>query len=515
MTSSPPRSLLDDENVRIILFVALAVQIIFAVNAIGYWHPDQHHSIIEFATYKLGITPLELMARELPEQVRQTLQVWVFLGVYQIMQFLHLGDAYTVDTVLRAITGLLNFALFNYIILRTFRSDSRLTLYTVLIIANFSWTLPYIRTQFSSEVYGGLTYFAAILLYRHFRAQSMTVGRAMLVGFVLSLAFFFRFQIGFAMIGLGIWLLFVDKASLKTIAGMTAGFLIGTGVNFGLDSAYYGELVFTPYNYWNINISEGRAMGHKSAWNYVGVLSLALTAPPLSIVLLSFFARGLYTRLKDPFTSSVLVFLAVHFVVPHKEPRFLFPMAGILPVILGYGLRDYLNRLPPFTRRKAFAVGAGLLVMVSGLVNAVLLGILMFVPVAQHIAFTKTLNDYFDDDEPVHVVFYQRTPYETPTVRNVATYYLHSKKPNIEMTTIGSRAEFLERVRNHEDGTYFVSTYDRLVRDRLVDVMDCTPLAVSSTFLHRINRWVRARGGSVLPELWTLYECDDGAGDSP
>ena len=41
----------EDKYVRIILFSGLVIQIISAINAIGYWHPDQHHSIIEFATY--------------------------------------------------------------------------------------------------------------------------------------------------------------------------------------------------------------------------------------------------------------------------------------------------------------------------------------------------------------------------------------------------------------------------------------------------------------------------------
>ena len=95
-----------------------------------------------------------------------------------------------------------------------------MTLYTLLIIANFSWALPYIRTLFNSETFGGLAYFSAILLYKYFSTRSMTVWKAMLVGFVLSLAFFFRFQMGFAMLGLGIWLIFFEKASPKIMAGL-------------------------------------------------------------------------------------------------------------------------------------------------------------------------------------------------------------------------------------------------------------------------------------------------------
>jgi len=455
----------EDKYVRIILFSGLVIQIIWAINAIGYWHPDQHHSIIEFATYKLGITPAELMAREFPEQVRQTLQVYVFLGFYKVMQFLHLDNAYTAHTILRLITSLLNFTLYNYIILRTFKNNRRLTLYTLLIIANFSWALPYVKTLFNSETFGGLAYFSAILLYKYFSTRSMTVWRAMLVGFVLSLAFFFRFQMGFAMLGLGIWLTFFEKASSKTIAGMATGFLIGTAFNVLVDSTYYGEFAFTPYTYWKINIIDARATGKvEPIWHYVGNLALFLTAPPVSFILLFFLGKGLYKKFDDPYSLSVIFFLLVHCLVPHKEPRFLFPVLGILPVIIGYGLGDYLDQLPDKIGKRDFAVGIRSLVFVSVLVNTVLLVILLLVPVAQHIAFTKTLNEYFDKDVPVTVIFYQRTPYETQTVQNIASYYLHSKKPNIELMTVNDRSEFLERMNNHEKGTYFVSTYDRLVK---------------------------------------------------
>jgi len=196
-----------------------------------------------------------------------------------------------------------------------------------------------------------------------------------------------------------------------------------------------------------------------------------------------------------------------HCLIPHKEERFLFPIFGILPGILGYGLRDYLNRLPERIRESDLSPATKYIVWISALVNAVLLLLLLFLPVAQHIEFSKRLNEYFDEDTPVTVIFYQRTPYETPSARNVATYYLHAKKPNIEMKTIQDRYEFLRRVKDHEKNTYFVSTYDRLVKDNLLDDMDCTPLLVSSRFLIHLNALVERIGGAVLPELWALYAC--------
>jgi phosphatidylinositol glycan class B len=383
-----------------------------------------------------------------------------------------------------------------------------LTLSLLLVLSCFSWSLPYIRTQFNSETFGGLVYFSAILLYRGFRSRPMAVWQAMLVGFVLSLAFFFRFQMGFAMIGLGIWFLFFDRPSFRILTGIAVGFLLGTALNVCLDSLYYGEFAFTPYNYWKTNIIDKRALRTaKSVWNYVGILSVVLSAPPLSAVLLFFVGRGLYKKFSDPYCLSVIFFFLVHALVPHKEPRFMFPIFGILPVILGYGLRDYLSKLPAEIRKTDFSTLVRRTVVISAVVNVVLLTLMLFVPVAQHIAFSKKLNDYFDRDRAATVVFYQRTPYETPSVRNVATYYLHSKKPNLTFVTIQDRSEFLETMRHHEEGTYFVSTYDRLVKDKLVDEMDCKPLLVASRPLVLVNRLLQKMNGPVLPEQWALYDC--------
>ncbi|MEW6184635.1 MAG: hypothetical protein AB1585_02715 [Thermodesulfobacteriota bacterium] len=505
--------ILGERAVFWVLLSGLIIQFISALYATGYWHPDQQHSIIEFATYKMGITPANLMAQELKEQVRPTLQVYLFLGYFKAMQFLHLGDPYQAHTFLRILTSLLNFILFHYILLRIFSQDRKQTLILLLLISNFSWSLPYLRTLFTSENLGGLAFFSAVLLYQYFSARSMTFGKSLLVGGVLGLAFFFRFQMGFAMIGLGLWLLFVEKSSLSTLCGIAMGFLILSGLNYLLDSHFYGQWVFTPYKYWEINITLGRAMQTKSFLIYIGMLSIALSAPPLSIVFLYHLGKGLYQKFTDPYCLSFFFFLLAHCLIPHKEERFVFPLYGILPLILGYGLRDVLNGLKPRFWKVQWSLAFKSLIAVSLTINLLLLVLLLFIPVAQHIEFSRRLTRYFQDQaKPVKLVFYQRTPYETPSVRNVATYYLLAKNPKVEMETIRDRSEFLSKLKNPEAGTYFVSTLDRLKKDNLTEEMNCTRLLVSSPFLLGANALLEKWGGPVLPELWGLYDCRGGMG---
>jgi phosphatidylinositol glycan class B len=427
------------------------------------------------------------------------------------MQFLHLGDPYLAHTILRVLTAFLNFLFFNYLLLRLFSQDKKPSLVILLLIANFSWSLPYIRTLFTSENFGGLTFFSAVLLYQYFSTRKMTWVKSLLVGGILGLAFFFRFQMAFAMIGLGLWLLFADKASFRTLLGITLGFLILSGLNFLLDSHYYGQWVFTPYKYWEINITLGRAMQNKSFLIYIGMLSSALTAPPLSILYLYHLGKGLYKKLADPYCLSAIFFLLAHCLIPHKEERFVFPLYGILPLILGYGLRDYFNGLSPRFWKTQWSLALKFVVAVSLAINFLLLVLLLFIPVAQHIEFSRKLTRYFQDREtPVKLIFYQRTPYETPSVRKVATYYLLAKNPKVAMETVQDRSAFLNQLRNHEADTYFVSTLDRLKKDNLADEMKCTRLLVSSRFLLGANSLVEKWGGTVLPELWGLYDCREG-----
>jgi hypothetical protein len=494
------------------LAIALVVQVVSAWNAIGYWHPDQHHSIIEFATYELGITPEELMAREFAEQVRQTLQVYVFLVFYRAMDAIGLGDAYDAHTVLRLVTSLMTFALFNAIALRTFRDDPPFIRYSVLLLTNFTWTFPYIRTLFSSEVYGSLVFFSAIYLYERLRERerepTVSLWGAGVVGLLLSLAFFFRFQMGFATIGFGVYLLLVDARRYRTLTAIFVGFLVGTAVNVAFDSLYYGRFSFTPYSYWSINITDGRALGPKPVWHYLGILSISLAAPPLSFVLTFFAAKGAVMKWKDPYVLSAAVFLAAHSIVPHKEPRFLFPLLPVLPVVAGYGLRATCRFVREGYGWSQFSLATKALVGFSAAFNLALLAILTFVPVAQHISFSKIMNEYLQDDGPVTIVFFERTPYETPTSRNVATYYQHFKSPNVELRPARARPEFVFLLRSRPPATYFVTTRDRLLRHRLSEEMHgCQRLLVSSRFLLWLSQILEASNAPPLPEIWELYRC--------
>ena len=500
-----------DKTTRIILFAAFVIQLITALNGVGYFHPDQHFSIIEFATYKLGITSEEHLVWEFSNRIRPTIQVYLFLGFYKFMQFLHLDYAYTSDLILRIIVSCAGFILYNIIILKQFKNDSKSTLYIILGIANFSWFLPYIHSLFSSETLGGLVYFFAVLLYLHFKSKSLTLIRAMVIGFILSLAFYFRFQIGFAILGFSIWVLFYEKTTLSTLLGIGAGFLLGVIFNTVIDSHFYGEFSFTPYSYFYANIIEGRASatGTKSFIYYILLLSVMFTAPLLSLFLLFYIFRGFIKKFGDVFSLSVIVFLFLHFIIPHKEDRFLFPVAGILPVILGYGIRDYTNKLPAKIWKNSYSVLFNFIAWASVILNVFLLYIMLTIPISQSIYFTKKINEYFDYGENVKIVFYDRTPFETPGIRNVHTYYKHFKNKNINIIVTADPSEFKIMMDHPDTNTWFAAAYGQEIDEEKIYDMACTPVMVSSPAALEFNQWLNKHNWGPVLDVWILFKCGD------
>ncbi len=499
-----------DKTTRIILFAGFALQIITALNVVGYFHPDQHFSIVEFATYKMGITPEELLAWEFPNQVRPTIQVYLFLGFYKLMQFLHLDYAYTSDLILRIIVSSTGFVLYNYIIIRQFKDDSKSTLYIILGIANFSWFLPYVNTLFSSEIMGGMVYFSGILLYQRFKSNSLTIFRALVVGFIFSLSFYFRFQMGFALLGFGVWILFYEKATFSTILAIGGGFMLGVILNTTIDSYFYGQFAFTPYTYFYVNIIDGRASatGTNSFIYYVLLLAIMCTAPLLSLIFLYYIFRGFFKKFGDAYSLSVIAFLFLHFIIPHKEDRFMFPVVGILPVILGYGIRSYTNKLPAKIWKNSYSLLFKFIVWTSVILNVVLLYIMLTTPISQSIYFTKKLNETFNDGKNVKVVFFDRTPYETPGLRNVHTYYLHSKNKNIEII-ITDPSEFKKMIAHPDANTYFSAAYGQEIDNEKIYNMGCQPVMVSSNAAFKLNQWLKKYNSDIVLDIWVLYKCGD------
>jgi phosphatidylinositol glycan class B len=489
-----------DRRLQLLLSASLIVQVIICLTAVGVYHPDQYFQIIEFSSYQLHRPSAAGHVWEFTAHLRPTMQVYLFSAYYSVCTTLGIRDPYLQLTVLRVVFGLALFVLYNGICLYYFRHERRV-LYCVLLILNFSWILPYTRTLYSSEMLSSFLFFGALFLYE-VTDRSGGRGRwiALLTGFVFSLAFYARFQTGFAMAGFLLWML-LSRGERRLCWPLALGFVAGVGLNTILDAGFYHQMVFTPYLYFKVNIIEGKAasMGTASFLLYVGVLAALVFAPPLSLVLLyTGFRTALLKKMGQPLVLSIVFFILGHCFIAHKEERFLFPVLNVLPVVVGWGLPglfDWWER-----RRKGMRLLFGGMVFFSIGLNFLLLGLLMITPYSQELYFTSLLKRNFGS-RPVTIYTLDRTPFETE--HRLPFIFYQQGVPNLNFRTVGVN-DSLRFVPAKSE--YVTATYNDIKgQEGLLDSLGYQRVLYSSRLLWGINEFLAARGVNTINDIWVLY----------
>lgn len=491
-----------DSKIKWVLLAGLAVQILTSITAIGVSSADQHFQIVEFSLHQLGKPSGAGYVWEFDHFVRPTLQVYLFSGFHLLCNALGIADPYLQLTILRVVLGLVMFVVFNLLVFHYFGHQPRKILFYVLLLMNLSWALPYTRTVFSSEMVSSLFFFGTLLLYDSKKDQSRGYLLPLVTGFLFSLAFYFRFQIGFAMAGFGIWLLFVEK-KYTHILPMAAGFLAGVLINVYLDYHFYKELVFTPYAYFHANINEGRAtsFGTSSFLRYIALILGVMPAPLFSIVFFYYALKTSFRNFYHPVFLSVWLFIIAHSVVGHKEERFMYPIFNALPLIAGWSIPS-LERYYLGAKAWIRATLRGLLISTI-VINAIFLIAIAFIPYSQTIQFSKMLHDRFDN-RPVTIDCIGQNPFETPNGSLMAFYRIGAEnilinerpKDSVDFSSLRTR--------------YLAASYNDIKQHKqsLVN-QGYRPVEFSSRLLWRINEFLDEKGMVTINEIWALYEKKD------
>ena len=489
-----------DRRLQLILLLGFIIQIITCIQAIGFSNFDQHFSIVEFSSYQLGNDNAAHYAFELESKIRPTLQVYMFSAYYKACVLAGVEDPYLQLTILRIIMGLVMFCIFNLIAFHYFKKEPSKILYAVLLILNFSWIFPYTRTLYSSEMLSGLFFFATIALYDSRRDKNPSGIFLFLVGFLLCLSFYFRFQIGFAIAGFGLWLLLVEK-KYNRLLPIAAGFLVAFLINIYLDYRFYGEWVLTPARYFQTNILQGKAAeyGTSSFLKYIGLLVAVITAPPFSLILFYYSIKTLFKKFRHPVFITVLLFIIGHSIIGHKEERFLYPVFSALPLVVGWSLPNLINYYTTCKKWIARLIKAALIITI--VVNTVLLLLFTFIPYAQTVDFGRSLKKRFDDKRVTIYCLY-RTPFETMSAVPMVFYQNGVKNLNLKKISTPDSLRYLTAT-----DTYIATTFNEIKPNlSMMDSLGYKPVAFSSTILWNINRFLHANKKSTVNDAWVLYK---------
>jgi GPI mannosyltransferase 3 len=380
------------------LFAAgvLTTHVVAAWFNAGFLNADEHYQILEFAQYKLGRQSAAALAWEFGERMRPALQPWLATIAIQSHRAIGVISPFTIAFSLRLLSTILAAAAALEVCVRCVRPvSSRSARQAALVLAFLFWIVPTAHGRFSSENWGGMWLAVGVCLMLDALDASTEDERrsrllGMCAGIAWGLAFYCRFQIAVAMAGATLWLLLIRRAASGVVVTIAAGFIAACAFNIGLDHWLYGAWTLTPLNYLRLNLIQGRAetFGIAPWWMMLTYL-IVILIPPFSLAIILLLAAGSWYARRDLLVWIVVPFLAVHAVIPHKEPRFVLPLLYFLGPLFAVCVTSLpRNVRQPLTRWRTTLVGV---VATFCAVNFIALAVTIVLPVNDQIALDQWL----------------------------------------------------------------------------------------------------------------------------
>lgn len=397
--------------------LALIIAAITSYTNFGHTTGDEYSQIFEFGAYKLGNVSQSDLRYEFNTQMRPSIQGWAVVAAYRLAGVITNDiNPFYVNYFINFLSGA--FCIFSICIFTKSFLPSVEHKYQkpLIILSLFSWLVLYTNVHFNSEnISGHLLLLAVGLLYP--RLSNLGKGWALGIGGILGLAFSCRFQIGFAILALMIWLLVYDFRAKRLgdwfllAAGMALSILI---FNVVADYYFYGNLVFTTYNYFYQNIVTGmmnRDAGVSPWFTYFITVSFYLPFGPICVIAAVYY---LIKYPRDLISGIVGFFVLIHMLIGHKEARFLLPMLGFAPVMVLVTLQDWEKRFSSVRLHSQKAIKALWIVNIIACVT-------LLIPAATDVNAWRFLHNHYK--KPT-VLYYYASPNQK---------LLYYKKPNLEL----------------------------------------------------------------------------------
>jgi len=312
--------------------------LISAIFSLGYYHPDEHYQIIEFAEMKLGHINATDLPWEYAAGIRPMLQPFICYHSFRLLSSLGITDPYQLSLFLRLLT-----ALFAAIVVPRFIKTTQNLISPGLVVSYkylsyFLWFIPVLSVRFSSETWAGLSF---VLALTFFIESPHTVRRFIIGCILLSISFQFRYQSAFLILGFLAWSIIVKRTKPNRIMLMLLVFLVVTGWALLIDRWFYGHYQLTFWNYFLVNIVHDVASKFgTSPWYKIGEYIFFAPTWPIGLLMILSTIILILKNNKSLFLWCVIPFVAVHIIIPHKELRFLFPIVWLIPIILMLGYQN-------------------------------------------------------------------------------------------------------------------------------------------------------------------------------
>jgi len=356
-----------------ILIAALAIYCLTAIFSTGYYHPDEHFQIIEFAEYKAGHNLASDLTWEYKARIRPASQPALFYVLSYLLRLVGVSDNYVIIMIVRIITGIVSIVVISLFVEKTKNNFDPLLQKLYLLLAYFLWFMPFLNVRFSSETWSGFLFLTGIIFF-----YSQLKHKWFLMGVFLGLSFVFRFQTAFMSLGLLLWLLLIQKIQIRQLCTIMLGaFFIFVGGTI-IDYWFYQGFNLTFYNYFFENVVKNDA-AHFGIfpWHFYITSLFENAGFPIALLIIICLILYIFFYPKGIITWILVPFIAVHLIIPHKELRFMFPLVNLLPMII-IGVLNRLFYL--YTKFKSIRFLTDTIVVLLGTYNFIFLVMVMLSP---------------------------------------------------------------------------------------------------------------------------------------
>jgi phosphatidylinositol glycan class B len=346
------RPFLQDPVMAKLLVAGLLFHLVAAWMSTGFYYFDEHFQILEFAGLKLGFNQPADLAWEYAERMRASLQPGIAYLVISGLEGIGVTDPFAQTRVLRFLSAIFSYVTVLLLVREQLgRTQSLRAARWMLGLSLLLWFVPYFNVRFSSETWSAAFMTLGLVLVMRSRDQGLAPSQALLVGVFFGLAFLFRYQIAFMILGVLGWLLLVARQRLKPLLLIGLGGLAAVALGVLLDWWFYGDWVLAPWNYVHANLIEGKAasFGTLPWWGYFKLL----VEPPRwffgALILLTFLGYFVLFP-KSILTWASVPFLLVHMAIGHKELRFLLPLVNFTGIFFVLSISELCRKGVPGLR---------------------------------------------------------------------------------------------------------------------------------------------------------------------
>ena len=143
-------------NPRLVYFICLAALVTLAFLSIGYYHPDEHFQILEFAAWKLNLNTAGNLPWEFAFRMRPAIQPAMVVIVYRVFEWAGCSNPFTIALFLRMLSASVSF-LAMWMMYRKYAGEFRDAALQqwFLLLSFLLWFSLYNSVRFSSETWSG------------------------------------------------------------------------------------------------------------------------------------------------------------------------------------------------------------------------------------------------------------------------------------------------------------------------------------------------------------------------